>query len=109
MVSSKTKSPKTTSYRIFRTDNKHHFNGVITLIDFEDNTGIAVVYVSEPREGHAKPVWHVSSELIEYSKKTKEWRTREPHKRENGDLQDWSFTKNFIKKRRFTGKPWKRG
>lgn len=90
---SNTKSPKTRSYRIFRTSNKNHFNGVITLIDFEDNTGLALVYVSEPRPGHDKPVWHVSSEMIEYSQATKEWRTCKPHERQNSNLQDWCFKK----------------
>lgn len=90
---SNTKSPKTASYRICRTINKEHLNGVITLIDFGNKKGIALVYVSESRPGFENPVWHVSSEFIEYDETNKVWKTRFPHSRYNGDQQDWCFEK----------------
>ncbi|GAA4817366.1 hypothetical protein GCM10011365_13100 [Marinicella pacifica] len=86
---SNTQSPKTMSYRICRTDNIKHLNGVITLVDFEDGTGIASVYVSETRGKN--PVWHVSAELIEYSQADKHWFTPEPHERFNHEKQMWYF------------------
>lgn len=93
-----TNSPKTMSYRICRTSDKEQLNGVISLIDFEDGTGIAVVYVSETRESGQEPVWHVSSELIEYSKENDIWFTPKPHIRFNGEKQNWGFAK--IKNRK---------
>lgn len=89
----KTASPNATSYRICRTENKEHLNGVITLIDFGDNTGIAVVYVSESRSEEPDPVWHVSTEFIVGNSTNNHWHTRQPHTRHNGDKQHWYFKK----------------
>lgn len=86
-----TKSPKTTSYRICKTDNKNHLNGIIILTDFEDNTGLAVVYVSELRPRIKNTVWHVSAEFIEYDKTHQVWKTCFPHNRYNEEKQEWIF------------------
>jgi hypothetical protein len=90
---SNTKSPETTSYRICKTINKEHLNGVITLIDFGNNKGIAVVYVSESRPKIDNPVWHVSTEFIEYDEMNKVWKTCFPHVRYNDEKQNWTFEK----------------
>jgi|GEM_PF-5662664 len=90
---SNTKSPVTTSYRICRTTEKKHLNGVITLIDLDksDNTGIAVVYVKEERNG--KLDWYVSAEVIVSTHNKIHWHALKPHIRHNGVKQNWEFTK----------------
>ncbi|MFV0542182.1 MAG: hypothetical protein ACK5L8_00710 [Marinicella pacifica] len=87
-----TQSPITTSYRICKSVNKEHLNGVITLVDFGNKKGMAFVYVSELRPKIQNPVWHVSAEFIEYDETTEDWKTCFPHKRFNGNEQMWYFS-----------------
>lgn len=84
-------SPKTKSYRICKTNTATHLNGVITLVDFGDQTGLASVYVSECKNGSKKPQWHICSEHVTFNEVEKVWKTSEPHTDNYGNRRDWYF------------------
>ncbi len=91
------------TYEICNTSNPNHLNGFITIIDYGDNTGKAIVSVKEERtikndedKDQKYIVEHSSIEDIYCQRGV--WQTKSPHhERYNKKRQIWSF--NTIDRR----------
>lgn len=74
-------------FEICNTDKLEQLNGSIIIININDRVGYAVITVKEKSDFE-----HSSLEKIKSEDGGKTWvLTNPPHRRQNGDCQDWKF------------------